>query len=308
MTGNKAFTISKKKVWQIGEYIMQNGGEIDKALYMLHFENKPAFNAISILESYMNEDGGVGGLEPDHVFEGSTPISCTVFLRILHELKIAQELESTQKVLGHLYDSVRQNGCWHPTVAEAAKVPRAQWLDWLEENPNTFTLYPTCEIVGYFYHFGGGDFRSFAKDMLENLYSELIQRFAGTFDSREAAGLMQLCRLLPDVAGERFVNILKPHLKEMLVLDPKGWQGDGLTPLCIFRSPLDPLYYDFEKDINRNLDYLIMNMPDDGMWEYIGHWDMYHDEYKANYGKLVSKFNLNRLIQLKNFGRITRMS
>ncbi len=308
MTGNKAFSISKKRVWQTGEFIMQHARDIDKALYAHYFENKPAFAVISVLEGYLNKDGGAGGLEIDHIYEGSTPISCAYFLRTLHELKITQEFDAPQKVLNYLRENVRQNGSWHPTVEEAARSPRAKWLDWDEAHPNNFPLYPTCEIVGYFYHFGGGDFRAFAKEMLENLYNELIQRFAGTLDKREIAGLMQLCRLLPDVAGERFVNVLKPHLKEMIVLDQKSWTNDVISPLCIFKSPLDPLYYDFEKAINQNLDYIILNQPEDGVWEYSGHWDMYHSEYTENFDKLTAKFNLDRLIQLKNFGRITRMS
>lgn len=308
MTINSTFYISKKKVSKAGEFIMEHGRDVEKARFMHYFKNEPSSRVVSILEGYINKDGGAGRLEPDMCYEGSTPVSCSIFFAILHELKINAEFGAINSILGYLEKNIREKNYWRPIDKQVMEAPRAKWWDWDNEKKDIYSFNPTCELIGYFYHFGGGDYRAFAKEMLDVLYAELVQKFVGTLDMHDVISLMQLCRILPDMAAERFIAILNPHLKEMLVTDKKEWVNYVMSPLLVFKSPLDPLYYEFEKEINLNLDYEITMQSEDGVWEPNWHWGQYDEEFDKRKNKIASYVTMNKLIQFKNFDRITKRS
>ena len=307
MTINRTFYISKKKVSLAGDFISEYGRDIDKVLFAHHFADAPASAVVSVLEGYLNEDGGAGGLEPDMLYKGSTPVSCAMFLEILTDLKISAEFEAVSHMLSYLADVVPGKKSWNCVSPEVMSAPRASWWNWDEEKAREYSFNPTCEILGYFYQFGGGDYRSYAKEGLDILQKELMQRFAGTLEMHDVVSLMQLCRVLPDVMAERFIAILKPHLNEMIITDKSQWNGYVMSPLTVFKSPLDPLYYDFEKAIDMNLDYEIAQQSDDGIWEPEWHWGQFEEEFAAKKNEICSYVTINKLIKLKNFSRINRM-
>jgi len=306
MTINSTFYLSKKKVSQAGEFIMEHGRDIEKALFMHHFKNEPSSSVVSILEGYINQDGGAGHLELDMLYKGTTPVSCSIFFAIVHELKINAEFGAINTILEYLKKNIREKNCWRSVEKQVMDAPRAIWWNWDYEDKDIFTFNPTSELIGYFYHFGGGDYRAFAKELLDVLYAELVQKFVGTLEMHDVISLMQLCRALPDVAAERFIVILKPHLNEMLITDKKEWTGYVMSPLSVFKSPLDPLYYDFEKEINLNLDYEITMRTEDGVWEPNWHWGQYDEEFEKRKNKITSYVTMNKLIQFKNFNRIMK--
>jgi hypothetical protein len=307
MAISTTFHVSKKRVSQAGEFIMEYGREIDKALFAHYFRKEPASTVVSILERYISPiDGGACCLEPDMDYKGSTPISCATFFQILHSMKITAEFDAANSVLSYLMDNLKDKASWIPIVPEVESEPHAIWWNWDEDKARSYSLNPTCEIIGYFYNFGGGDYRAFAKKMLDTLYDMLLQRFVGTMEMHEIINLMQLCRLLPDTLAEKFTLVLKPHLKEMIITDKSLWGEYVLSPLAIFRSPLDPLYYDFEKEINLNLDYDITSQNEDGVWEPSWHWGQYDERFLEKKNLITSYVTVNKLITLNNFGRMTR--
>ncbi len=307
MTINRTFYISKKKVMQAGEFIMEHGRDIEKVLFNHYFKKAPISSVVSVLEGYCNEDGGVGRMDLDMEFEGSTPICCAQFFSILHEMKVASEFSTVNKVLGYLEKGIQKGGYWLPIVPKIMDAPRAVWWNWNEGQSRKYFFNPTCELIGSFYHFGGGDYRAFSKELLDILYEELLHKFVGTLEMHDVLSLMQLCRILPDIMAEKFVDILKPHLKEMLVTDKNEWGNYVMSPLTVFRFPLDPLYYEFEKEINSNLDYEIKMQSEDGIWLPKWHWGQFEEEFKARENQIAANVTVNRLIQLKNFGRIANM-
>ena len=92
----------------------------------------------------------------------------------------------------------------------------------------------------------------------------------------------------------------------MIITDKSLWGEYVLSPLAIFKSPLDPLYYEFEKDINRNLDYDIMAQNEDGVWEPNWHWGQYEERFLEKKNIITSYVTVNKLITLNNFGRMTK--
>ena len=307
MAISTTFHISKKRVSQAGEFIMEHGRAIDKALFGYYFRKEPASSVVSMLEKHVSlKDGGVCCLEPDMDYDGSTPISCAIFFEILHSMRINAEFDAVNRVLAYLKQNLHDKTFWTAAVPEVGSRPHAAWWNWDAEKASEFSFNPTCEIIGYFYNFGGGDYRAFAKEMLDNLYEKLIQKFVGTMQMHDIINLMQLCRLLPDTLGEKFISVMEPHLKEMIVTDKSLWGEYVMSPLSIFKSPLDPLYYSYEKEINLNLDYLITTQNENGLWEPNWHWGQYEERFMEKKPLITAYVTLNNLITLKNFGRLTR--
>ena len=299
MAINRTFYISKKDVIKSGSFINEHGRDIEKALFRYYFEKGSSSDVVGVLESYLNDDGGVGGLDPYSKHSGSTPACCAIFFSILHDMKINAEFDAVKKVLGYLEKNISKKSFWPPAA------PSQNGVD---EKENGYNFNPTCELAAYFYHFGGGDYRAFSKKLLDILYGELVQKFLGTLETHDVKSLMQLCRVLPDMAAERFIAVLKPHLKEMMVIEKSGWENNAMSPLSVFKSPLDPLYYEFEKEIGLNLDYEIEKMSDDGVWEPEQDGGQPEEEPDKHKNMLTAHITINKLIQLKNFGRIALIS
>ncbi|MCK5128606.1 MAG: hypothetical protein KAQ68_02045 [Clostridiales bacterium] len=305
MIGNAAFHISKKSVRIAGDYIMEYGRDIEKIIYQYHFAKESAANVITILEDYCNEDGGISRLEIDSIYTGSMPINCACFFSIVHCLKIKNEFKAIKDTLHYLEKTVNENGSWYSMVPEASTIPHAIWLNCSDQSYQDFNFHPTCEIIGYLYHFGGGDFRSISKTLLDNLYENLLSQPLGKLQRDDLISLMKMCRLISDILAERFISLLEPHLKEALVTDQNQWSNHVLTPLSIFTSPLDPLYHSFEHEITLNLDYDIMHQNDMGYWTQNWDWGQYNKEFESLKSQITANYTLNKLIILKNFKRIT---
>lgn len=302
------YFISKKQVKRAGEFIMEHGRDIEKSLYQYHFGKEPSANVVTVLESYCNEDGGVGGLELDIAYQGSLPINCTRFLQLMYQLKVQQSTVYIENVLYYLQNTIDQFGSFRNTMPEVNTAPRAIWWNWDESEVNSYSFNPTCEVIGYFYHFGFGDFRNYAKDMLDHLYSKLITMDIGMLGMYDLMSLMKMCRVLPDLLAERFTDILEPHLRATLVCDKSQWGEFVFAPLMVFKSPLDPLYYEFEKEVSMNIDYEINDYTEDGVWlPKNWHWWQFNDEFVSRQNQIIANVSLNKLILFKNFKRITTM-
>lgn len=305
MPRNTIFHISKQKVRMAGDFIMEYGRDIEKALYQYHFGKESAANVITTLETYCNEDGGIGRLDLDSLYKGSMPINCAHFFSIVHSLKIKNEFKAANDALYYLQETIKENDSWECTVPDVTSSPRAVWWNWDEHSIKEYKINPTSELIGYFYHFGGGDFRAFSKNMLDDLYENFLAQPIGTLKMHDMISLMQMCRVISDILAERFISLLEPHLKETLITDKSKWNEYVFTPLSIFKSPLDPLYHTFEKEITLNLDYDIMTQDNMGYWLPPWHWWQFNEEFEAQRSLITANHTLNRLIIFKNFNRIT---
>jgi hypothetical protein len=302
------YFISKKQVKQTGEFIMEYGRDLERALYQYHFGREPSSSVVTVLESYCNADGGVGGLELDIAYEGSLPINCTKFLALMHHLKVQHTTVYIENVLYYLEKNIDKYGSFRNTIPEVNTAPRAIWWNWDESSINGYSFNPTCEVIGYFYHFGWGDFRNYAKDMLDYLYDKLMTVDIGTLDMYDLMSLMKMCRVLPDLLAERFTDILEQHLRATLICDRNMWGEYCFSPLMLFKSPLDPLYYEFEKEVSQSIDFEINSMTEDGVWlPKNWHWWQFNEEFVSRQGQIVANVSLNKLILFKNFKRITTM-
>ena len=305
MSTKPIFHISKKRVRMAGDYIMSYGRDIEKKLYQYYFGKETAANVIDTLESHVNSDGGIGRLELDSMYDGSMPINCALFFSIIHSLKIKDEFNAVNSVLKYLYKNIGENNSWKCTVPEVNTAPRALWWNWDESKKFEYSLNPTCELIGYFYHFGGGDYRAFSKEMLNNLYEKLVVKPVGSLQMHDMISLMQMCRLLSDILAEPFIALLEANLKKTIVNDQSKWSDYVFTPLSIFRSPLDPLYHSFEKEIILNLDYDIMAQTNEGYWIPNWHWWQFNEEFESQKNRITAHYTLDKLIILNNFKRIT---
>ena len=62
MAISTTFHVSKKRVTQAGEFIMEYGREIDKALFAHYFRREPASTVVSMLGRLRKPDGRRGVL------------------------------------------------------------------------------------------------------------------------------------------------------------------------------------------------------------------------------------------------------
>ncbi len=299
----KEFRLQHAAFEKAAEYIKTEGRDIDQLLFNYHFKKAKPVQVVETLRSYKNPDGGFGkGLEMDYFYTGSTPQSTLLGLQVLHQLNLIGNFNIISDALDYLYQTREKHAGWYGTIPEVNTAPRAPWWHHDKIYLPKFTLNPTAEIVGYFYHFGGGEYRLFVNELLDLIKDYLRDERNGN-EMHEVIGLMRMVRLLPDSRSKRFVKYLKPRVDRKICLKTNRWHEYVLSPLLIFETPYDPLYTKYENYVQEHLNYLVDTQSKDGYWEPNWRWG---DEeiWEQILPMIRAHLTLKNLILLKNYRRI----
>lgn len=298
----KEFRLQQPALEKAVAYIQREGRDIDRAMYRYHFKKAKPAEVVEILRRYKNDDGGFGkGLELDYSYQGSTPQSTLRGLRILHQLKLIGNFNIISGALDYLYANKQKKGGWYCVTDEAHQAPIAPWYQKSAYQPD-FTLNPTAEIVGYFYHFGGGDYRLFVNESLDTIKDYLRDERHGN-EMHEVISFMRMIRLLPDSRTKRFLKYLKPRIDRKINLKPERYRDYVLSPLMIFENTYDPLYDKYESYVQDQLNDLVYAQEDEGYWEPNWQWG---DQYmwEEMLPMVRAHVTLRNLLLLRNFHRI----
>lgn len=104
---------------------------------------------------------------------------------------------------------------------------------------------------------------------------------------------------------ERLFAELKRLLHTCVVTDSSKWSGYGLHPLQIADSPDSIFFMSLQESVKENLDYEIDTQDENGAWTPIWSWgDKFHNDWKKAKAEWTGIITLEKLVQLKRFGRI----
>jgi hypothetical protein len=80
-------------------------------------------------------------------------------------------------------------------------------------------------------------------------------------------------RWLPPAQSLDAIRKLKRVLAEVVVQDPKQWNGYNVKPLTFVHTPQSPFYREMETAVGANLDYIISTQRSDGGWGLTWSWE-----------------------------------
>jgi hypothetical protein len=121
--------------------------------------------------------------------------------------------------------------------------------------------------------------------------------------------LIELVRLLPPAQSMDAVRKLKRVLAQVVVQDPKQWNGYNVKPLTFVHTPQSPFYPEMETAVAANLDYIIPKQESDGGWGLTWSWK---DRNPAAWALAEKEWRgvvtLENLRTLEAFHRISRLA
>ncbi|MHA2109264.1 MAG: hypothetical protein ACW99R_16280, partial [Candidatus Hodarchaeales archaeon] len=255
---------------QAKKYILNNGRKLEQERFRFHFESGSSNNVIQELGKFQNDDGGFGkGLESDLRSVNSSVVATCHALSICREIGVKKQtlIDMALKYFLSCYDSDKK--VFPIITSNVLDVPHPWW--WtekdLEKNFDGFRINPTTEVLSHLIYFGSR--------VPEGLEEETLSRInsletVGIYDLRCIKYLIKVDELLVQTKNA-IVEKLAPLI--LFNISREKWDGDGMHPLNIVKSP-DDIFAKTVSDelIQSNLEYDIQNQKEDGSWALNWSW------------------------------------
>ena len=292
-------------------FIMDQGRELDQRRFEFHFEAGSANAVLAALASYQNEDGGFGNsLEPDIRTSTSSAIATTVGFQVLREIRAPVGHTLVRKGIEYFvttYDEARQ--IWPIIPPEVDNAPHAPWWNY-ENSAETFGQFlvnPRAEIIGYLHEFSDG----VPTKWLKPLAAAILEHLDSLPDEMEMHDILCFVRLaeteiLPnrDQVWEKLARVAALQVAR----NAEQLTGYVLKPLWLVSSPESPLAAGLKNEVEMNLEFEIEQQGEDGSWAPNFSWgDQYPETWQTAKKEWQSRFTVNTLKTLRDFGRIEQV-
>ncbi|MGM7700393.1 hypothetical protein ACSVDE_01640 [Pseudalkalibacillus sp. Hm43] len=289
-------------------WIMENGRELEKALFRYHFENGTKEEVMEALQFYQNEDGGFGKkMEPDFQLEISSPMAASHAFQIFKELEVGADHPMVREAMHYLltvYDD--ENGRWHAVPPEVNQVPHAPWWHYDHENERVMVEAawgnPNAELAGYLlrYH------PLTPEDMRENLKQRALTHFQelDAIDMHETFCYLRLADELKDEERKMIIEKVREHVPELVNVKKEQWKSYGMQPVQLAEHPQSSFYGQLKENVEENLDYIIDQQQADGSWHPNWEWGQYEHDWPKAKEQWKGILTLQNLKLLKVYDRL----
>ena len=306
---------------EIRNWIYRNARPLDLFRWQYHFENGDRNSVLSALAAYQNSDGGFGhALEPDTWNPNSSPTTTQIAISRLKELDCFDEKDPlTMGILSFLENepSLGKKG-WLFNIPSNNDFPHAPW--WTFDNDKTsssldseWDYNPTAIIVGFVLRLMRSKNSSFYKTCLNIAFlatEKLLS--ANTMEPHE---LGCFCVMFSDLNKSETVDCfnldamekkLKHLVKQAIQCDITKWETYSVKPSWFIDSPQSIFYQENQEIMDFELDHIFDNRNKDGIWDITWTWNGYEKEFALSENWWKAQIVLEKLILLKNFGRIVQ--
>lgn len=307
--------LKKDKLNQIGEWIKKNARPLEIARYEYHFENGSNENVLRCLSQFQNEDGGFGhGLEADNWNPNSSPIACSVALKILYETGFRKKNDMIDRCIdylsGNYFDD--KKGTWATIIPSNNNYAHAPWWTWEEGGRNTWDFNPSIEIAGLMlYHSDGDNLSSKIANLCfkkaeEYLLSEnqISDNFHEIYCYLHGLLLANQVRNKVSVDLKSMEEKIKEYIEATICRDSQKWLTTYVAQPIDFMNYLNDddlmIVQGYRNEMIENAKALIDSLPQNGVWDITWTWN-------GNYPGVFEKarviwqavFAVERLIKFK---------
>ncbi|MDE0690572.1 MAG: hypothetical protein OXI61_20615 [Candidatus Poribacteria bacterium] len=292
-------------------FIMDQGRVLDQRRFEFHFEGGSADAVLAALTPYQNDDGGFGhSLEPDIRTPFSSAIVTTVGFQILREIRVPASHTVVRKGIQYFiatYEESQQ--VWPIVPPEVNDAPHAPWWHY-EKSTETFGQFlvnPRAEIVGYLHEFSEG----VPTKLLKTLTAAVLEHLDSLPDEMEMHDSLCFVRLAETEAlssrGKVWAKLARAAAHGV-ARNAEELTGYVLKPLWLVPSPESPLAARLKDEVEMNLDFEIERQGEDGSWSPNFSWgDQYPEAWRVAKREWQSRFTVDTLKTLKDFGRIAQI-
>lgn len=306
--------LSREAYGRARRFLMTQARPLERALFEHRFEGASVDGALAELARFQNDDGGFGrALEPDLRTPSSSALATGIALQMLRELGCQADHPMVRKAVAYLvatYDDAAQ--VWRVAPRDTNSFPHAPW--WHDEEGSLarlfdgFRIIPRALVVGSLHHYStlvpAGWLDKVTEATVRCIETVEVLGEGGGNDLEYAIKLAET-----DALPQHYAARLKARIREaipaVVVRDPAKWSSYCITPLRIVPSPQSFGAELIHDELQRHLDYQILQQTPEGTWEPVWSWEGAYPEVWAQAQlEWRGRLTLETLTQLNAFGRI----
>lgn len=302
--------LSKSRFDGIERFIMNSARPLERYIFEGHFKKGCNKDILNELKRYQNADGGFGhGMESDFRLPNSSPIASSVAFEHLINLDENEDvLCIIKKGIEYFEDAfIPERNGWFAVDERVNDYPHTPWWNYNKDKGMTVIDEhwgnPSAEIIGYLYRY-----KHFVSKLDVSKLVDYVIKYINEkkdFESfHEIYCYIRLHKLLPRSLSVKLEDKLKQAIEMLVNSNSEEWKTSYVSkPLDFVNSP----QYTFGIRgvlIEKNLDYIVECINEDGLIFPSWGEDFYKGELKAAWNEWIGVLTLKALITLDNFGRI----
>ncbi|MEO4052670.1 hypothetical protein [Solibacillus sp. CAU 1738] len=306
---------SKVEFEKSSKWIKRNARPLEAARWAYHFEGGSKEFVVQNLSAFQNEDGGFGnGIEPDFWLPLSSPMATWAAGQILLEINVDANEPIVQSIVKFLMTTFNPvTGMWASVLPEYNDYPHAPWWNWQEDVQNNWMFNPSAALAGYLVHWSSENSAGaqIGWASIEKAIAYLMSK--DEMDKHEIQNFQQLIRIVEPFEDkfnatnqftyEEVCHKVHQLAEQCMEKDETQWStGYKPLPLDFIDSPNYPLYKNLVSLVDRNLQYYIKQMKDEGYWDITWGWGSYPEESPIARRQWQGILTINHYKLLKNFG------
>ena len=305
----KQESLSANSFETASDYVLHSARALERNTYNHYFNGESREAIVTELANYQNPDGGFGhGIEPDLRLPISSPISTAVAFQHIESFPEVDNDNLVKKGVNYFEDSFNPElERWFAVPREVNEYPHAPWWNYDDgEGMTVIDNYwgnPTAEIIAYLVEYE--DFvKNLEPDHLVNLAIEKFKAKQEYESEHEVYCYLRLFRVISSSKKSELEPYLTKAVDSLVRTNPEEWSNYGPSPLHFVNRPDSPRFGLDDELIEKNLNYLIDTLEEEGVIRPNWEWGQYQSEWERAEKEWTGLLTLKALITLDKFGRI----
>ncbi|QKE76192.1 hypothetical protein HPK19_25200 (plasmid) [Arthrobacter citreus] len=295
-------------------FIKTKARKLEQSRFEFEFEGGNKENVLTYLKTFQNEDGGFGnGIEPDFWLPSSSPMATWAAGQILTEIGAEKDERIVKFMVDYLINTNNiETGMWDSVLPETNEFPHAPWWHWQDGVQENWMFNPGVELAAFLIHWS--EDKSEAAEIGWNSIEKAVHYFMNKneMDRHEIKNYQQLIKIIKphESTFEHRTHYSLNNLSEKILdfaekcvdKDVSTWiQGYKALPLDFIDEPGHPLCARFGHLVEKNLDFYIQQINEDGVWDISWSWGSYPEYFETARHYWKGILAVNRYKQLKAF-------
>lgn len=292
---------------KIEENILKRARPLEIAKWKHLFLNGEKSEIETELLKYQNEDGGFGGgLEIDTVTPESSALCASEAIKLAQDYDLDMGAEWVKKLLSWLENTASDSpSFWDLVPPSLENYPH---MPYLKYRPDTvFTPHVCAIFVPALVLYGTVSQACLGEEILRR-----CEEFIKTNQPSWHFEIMFLQRMYLSLKAANypfhetlFLEYITKKVDETICDDETKWLKFVAKPLDLVQSPKHPWYCGHEIAVEKNIDYLIDTLREDGTWRYQDSWDTSTEPLRKIASNWAGYHAVKKIYLLKTFNAIS---
>ena len=298
--------LEKHQFKKMQEWVRANARPLELAKWDFLFNNGKKEKIVEEMLKYQNPDGGFGNaLEPDLLLPGSSAIASGEAIFTAYKYGVDCSEKWFAKLLDYFVSTMQNTpSFWEFAPKEVENYPRPPW--WGYGPDEKFAPNPCAIVASAMIVYGTEKHKAIGLKIAQKCFDFLLsEKHCGDHDSYCLIALVEKLKSVNSpLITDEIISSMKRRISENVCYDESQWSGYYPHPHQFADSPSSE-WYDCVKDgIDKNLNYLLNNINEDGVWQPNFSWGVDSDTAREVTKIWTGYIAVDRARILKNYNMI----